>query len=210
MVLNIISSLSIRFNLVVSYWILIVGFTFFIFSLTYKVKQLEKLDMQGFSYFNNQNQIITRIYRYLWPLGTTPVAAMVVMMMYLSSFRSGLISSIIFILLLVLERSIKLSLKRKRPFESSLDSKPLQPIVPADPSFPSGDAMRIMFLALSIPIIFNLPTYSIGILFVLAMSLSFGRIVLGVHYPFDVLGGVGLGMIGSAFTSFVLESSILL
>ena len=193
----------------VNQWILIVGLSIFLISLTYKLKFVEKWDKQAFNYLNEQPEAITRIYQYLWPLGTTPVAAMAVMIMYLSSFRSGLISSVIFILLLVIEKIIKINLNRKRPFEALSDYKPSQPLIPDDPSYPSGDAMRLIFIALSIAVVFNLPIHSLLIFFTLGLILSFGRIVLGVHYPLDMVSGIGLGMIGSSLISWALEFPIL-
>ena len=73
----------------------------------------------------------------------------------------------------------------------------LQPIKPQDPSFPSGDALRVWYLALIIPTAFGDSGIFLVAGIILAILVSMGRMVMGVHYPSDVTAGMGLGFIGA-------------
>lgn len=76
----------------------------------------------------------------------------------------------------------------------------LQPQEPGDPSFPSGDALRVWFLALILTIAMG-NSLPLGIIMAFVAALvSVGRMVLGVHYPTDVLAGIGLGFLGAGTT----------
>lgn len=188
------------FNLTV----LVIGVFSFVLSLTYKTKRIQSLDTRIFLYLYKNLKFLVGTFRYLWPLGTTPVATLIIVMTYISSIRSGTIVSVVFLFSLILERIIKLKLRRKRPFETISGVNPSQPVLPNDPSYPSGDALRIMFLALTVPIIFSLSPTILTILLIISLIFCLGRIVLGVHYPLDVLGGIGLGITCSAFTFLIL------
>jgi undecaprenyl-diphosphatase len=71
---------------------------------------------------------------------------------------------------------------------------------PDDPSFPSGDSLRAWFLAVIVPAALGFPPAGQILLAALAGLVALGRLVLGVHYPTDVLSGTGLGLLGAALT----------
>jgi len=73
----------------------------------------------------------------------------------------------------------------------------MQPVRPQNPSYPSGDAMRAWFLAIVIPCSFGLAWPAALMAGIIATLLSLGRVVLGVHFPLDVIGGAGLGVFGA-------------
>ena len=86
--------------------------------------------------------------------------------------------------------ALKVWVKRDRPPLSHPVPQPLLD-VPSTYSFPSGHA-TVSFacatvLALAVPRL-RVP------LFVLAALISFSRVYVGVHYPFDVLAGAVLGV----------------
>ncbi len=86
--------------------------------------------------------------------------------------------------------ALKLWVGRDRPPLSNPDPEPLVHL-PATYSFPSGHA-TVSFacatvLALAVPRL-RVPLYT------LATLISFSRVHVGVHYPFDVLAGAALGV----------------
>lgn len=78
----------------------------------------------------------------------------------------------------------------------------LQPLKPLDPSFPSGDALRIWYLTLITAAIFSSLPFLIAAI-ILAAVISLGRIMMGVHYPSDVLAGSGLGVIAAGASIWI-------
>ncbi len=84
---------------------------------------------------------------------------------------------------------IKFSLKRPRPFDSGMGAKPLVP--PLDKySFPSGHTMNNLAVALTLA--HHLPGLILPAV-LLPISLGLLRILFGVHYLSDILGGALLG-----------------
>jgi len=57
--------------------------------------------------------------------------------------------------------------------------------------------MRIWYLAFIIPTAFGLPLPALFLFCCIAVLVSLGKIALGVHFPLDVIGGMGLGLIGA-------------
>ena len=182
-------------------WLLYLGLFLLFLSLTYRIKRFMEIDQKVFKYINTYLKRFSKFFRYIWPLGTTPVAILLVVMTYLHSNRVGFLTTIVFFTLSIIEWIIKKNLKRERPFISFPETKMAQPTQPEDLSFPSGDAMRVWFLALSIPMTNEMPTLVILCTCILGSLISLGRIALGVHYPLDVLGGMGLGCLGAAIVS---------
>jgi membrane-associated phospholipid phosphatase len=105
----------------------------------------------------------------------------------------------------VVERGIKVTVKRPRPFLENESTIVRQNPLPQDPSFPSGDATRIWFIFAAILFgIHPFPIWSV-LLGLCAVAVCFGRIRLGVHYPLDVWAGIGLGFgLGLAWSGLIL------
>lgn len=62
---------------------------------------------------------------------------------------------------------------------------------PTDSSFPSN--FTAMLFALAVPILMYNKKYGL-VLLCIALVGGFARIFVGIHYPFDVLGGAGIGI----------------
>jgi undecaprenyl-diphosphatase len=166
-------------------------------------------DARSFQTLYQHFRRFRRFFRFIWPLGTTPVAIAFIAMTFIVSTNFGLLTTSFFILTGVFERMIKIKLQRPRPYEALPNVTMYQPQEPHDPSHPSGDAMRGWFLAWIIPTAFGLswPVYLLcgGT----AAILSLGRVVLGVHFPLDVLGGTGLGFLAAGVLVIVYQFSLI-
>ncbi|HKC90839.1 MAG TPA: phosphatase PAP2 family protein [Candidatus Limnocylindria bacterium] len=93
---------------------------------------------------------------------------------------------------------IKLIVRRPRPFEALANAPGALPAPetviahPSSYSFPSGDAALAMGAAVAFAYV--TPKYRVPIL-LLGISAALARVVVGVHYPFDVLGGMTVGIV---------------
>lgn len=143
-------------------------------------------------------------FRILWQLGRTPFTILCLLGMTLFNVQNGIRAAIVFALIASLEWGIKRSLQRARPFSVLPNVEMEQPRPPHDASFPSGDAMRIWFLALALPAVLGLPLLMGAGACLLALIVSLGRVALGVHYPLDVLAGIGLGTLGAGVLQFII------
>ena len=142
------------------------------------------------------HKVFLYIFREIWFLGRTPFAVIVLGYLIILNWKPGLLAAGVFLLTVAVEQLFKRTFDRTRPFLASEDIDLLQPMEPADPSFPSGDALRIWYLAAVIPAFAGngLPFLIAAIS--LATLITLGRMVLGVHYPTDTAGGAGLGLLG--------------
>ena len=88
---------------------------------------------------------------------------------------------------------LKYTIKRKRPFETYTDIENLTS--GGSPSFPSGHTTDAFALATSVSLTYH-KWYIIVPAYLWAGAVGYSRIVLGVHYPSDVLAGaiIGIGM----------------
>lgn len=93
---------------------------------------------------------------------------------------------------------LKLVVQRPRPFDALANAPgplPAPETVIAHPSsysFPSGDASLAMGAAVAFAYVS--PKYRVPVL-LLGVSAALARVVVGVHYPFDVLGGITVGIV---------------
>ncbi len=90
----------------------------------------------------------------------------------------------------------KISFKISRPFFELEQVTPL--FYPLDYAFPSGHAT--FFFALAFALFFNHKKIGIFFLF-FATLISIARVMAGVHFPLDIIGGLFLGFI----ISFVIH-----
>lgn len=84
---------------------------------------------------------------------------------------------------------IGLIVREPRPHLSHPDSKLLFPPLMSWKSFPSDHAMSA-WLILFMAALFKLP--GLEALLPLAIWVSWGRVYAGVHYPFDIVGGIAV------------------
>ena len=94
---------------------------------------------------------------------------------------------------------------RPRPFEAGLGVAHL--LHAASPSFPSSHATAYAALAFSFLLVDGYRAVG-GILLALAGLVSVARVVVGVHYPLDIVGGAAVGCL-AALIGHVLIARIL-
>lgn len=90
-----------------------------------------------------------------------------------------------------LSLGLKYSLYRERPFVTYPDIQKLS--AAGNSSFPSGHTLEAFAIAFGISFLFSKRVYSI-LIFAWAFLIAYSRMALGVHYPFDVISGILLGV----------------
>lgn len=161
------------------------------------VQTLQQIEVKLFKKINGtySRKHVNRFFRCVTHLGGAISSILTVLLLLILS--NGSIQTIAWASAISLTGShvivqlIKRYFPRKRPYmaldEAFVIEKPLK-----DPSFPSGHSTAIF--SVLIPFILFIPfsLYSI-LLLLLGLTVGLSRIVLGLHYPSDVLVGVLLG-----------------
>lgn len=181
----------------------LVGLFLFGVGFLHRVEKIDRLDGQGVRHLHRflNAKVGVTVFQRLWFLGRTPFTLLWLGFLIGLNWRYGLAAGGIFGLAAGLEGGIKLLLARTRPFRAFPEEVDmLQPQTPTDFSFPSGDCMRVWFLALVLPAFWGFPWLFFTLLAGLALVVTLGRVAMGVHYPLDVVSGAGLGMLGAGLT----------
>jgi undecaprenyl-diphosphatase len=120
--------------------------------------------------------------------------------------KTVIITGISILILIPIVSITKDYIERPRPFVPGFD-----PLMSADTnySFPSGHSTLIIAGSITPLILFKGNKYTKILLIVLVIDaglVSFSRIYVGVHYPFDVLGGFFLGSGISLFIICLIDN----
>lgn len=140
------------------------------------------------------------VFQEIWFFGRTPFAIVSLLLLISLKLKMGSISLLVFLVTVGIENILKKIFNRPRPFIAHPDIVMLQPKNPVDPSFPSGDALRIWYLALILPVAAGNSGLFLTAFLLLATLVTLGRMILGVHYLTDTIAGIGLGMLGAGTT----------
>jgi undecaprenyl-diphosphatase len=179
-------------------WAFPIGLLMIITGLLHINASFKKWDAQIFQVIHIRLSGFVCFFQYIRPLGTVPVLILMILIMYIPSWEFGVIATFCYIIAAIIERIIKLSIRRPRPYTILPNVKMGQLPEPKDPSHPSGDSFRVWYIAFLFPFAFSLPGPIFAVSFLAAFIISLGRISLGVHYPLDVIAGTGLGMLTSS------------
>ncbi len=178
-----------------AFFLIGIGLLLVLIGLLHKTTALSLWDARSFLVLHTSLRCYSSFFRYLWPLGTVPVGITLILIIFMASWQAGLTAALIYLLAAVVEWAFKRKVNRPRPHETWPGVVMSQPKNPSDASHPSGDTMRVWFLALVFPLAYALPWPVFALTLSVAITLSLGRIALGVHYPLDVIGGAGLGIL---------------
>ncbi|OAT81978.1 hypothetical protein A6P54_10750 [Bacillus sp. MKU004] len=165
---------------------------------------LHNVDQQLF-YKINGSKLYRSFFGMITHLGGARVSILSILALSLISAFFPSIRPAVFQAFLVLSLShfvmhfIKRSVKRIRPYLSlpdvMLHGHPFE-----DHSFPSGHATAIF--SITIPFMLQFPAV-ILILFPISVLVACSRVVLGVHYPSDVMAGAALALCTAILVSFL-------
>jgi len=90
---------------------------------------------------------------------------------------------------------------RERPYIRNATYRTIGAL-PLTASFPSGHTANAVAGALVLTVI---APRARALWWALAAAIAYSRLYLGVHYPFDVLGGAIVGLLASALVGFVMR-----
>jgi len=139
-------------------------------------------------------------FKEVWFFGRTSFALILMVFLICINWKTGLIAAGVFLIIVSIEYLIKTLYNRKRPYTAQQGIAMLQSLEPLDSSFPSGDTMRVWYLALTISVSAGENIFFLAATISLALLVTLGRIVMGVHYLTDTLAGAGLGILGAGTT----------
>jgi membrane-associated phospholipid phosphatase len=167
------------------------------------------MDKTAALYINKKlhNPLSRRFFPVFWQIGTTPAAVIFLISLSIRNLPQGLSASAVFLGFAALERWLKISLARPRPFETLPHQIHFyQPKQPTDPSFPSGDCLRVWFAAVLSASLVGWSWFPTTAFFLLAGIVTLGRVTMGAHYPLDTAGGLGLGLLSSSLVLLIWNS----
>ncbi len=98
---------------------------------------------------------------------------------------------------------LKYTVNRPRPFE--VDKYIEKLTSGGSPSFPSGHTGDAMVIAISMTLLFYKQKWLLVVIWLWAIAVAYSRIVLGVHYPSDILGSVVVSTIVAIVTHHILN-----
>ena len=147
------------------------------------------------------NRVLLGVFRGVSRLGDWPLSVIVgLTLLAVHGWRAIGGWAVISALGVLLQKQIKNRYGRPRPCEQP-QGPPQRAPIPDHGSFPSGHTLHAVMSAIVTAAL--LPAVA-PVFLLLAILVGFSRVVLGVHYPSDVLAGATLGAIlGSIFLAAI-------
>jgi undecaprenyl-diphosphatase len=133
-----------------------------------------------------------------WQFGIAAVVAGIALLVVIGRRRAALAAALVIALGRLLVEIQKYAIARLRP----ADEVHLVPV--STPSFPSGHAANSTIVCLTFAILFFANTRwkrpAIAVALLLAFCIGLSRVMLGVHWPTDVIGGWSFGLLWVVLT----------
>jgi undecaprenyl-diphosphatase len=161
-----------------------------------------RLDHQVFAYLNSwthQNSFFDGLFVFLAVGLALLMAGLLVIYWFINKDRFNARRAVIFsVIALILSRYFFVEIirsiwARNRPFIVDSTLNPLVELLKKgdEPGFPSGHSSAMFAIAMTV-YFYNKPLGRV--MFVLATLTGITRVVVGVHYPSDIIGGVVVGL----------------
>jgi undecaprenyl-diphosphatase len=169
------------------------------FNNPFRMTRLTAWDRLGYEWVQgvrSSHVFLASVSRWLSRIGDGYIYALIGIVVALSDQESGrlflTVGLIAYLLELPVYWGLKNAIRRPRPFHAS---KVPSVILPSDQfSLPSGHSAAAFVFATTVAQFY--PEYGI-LAYFLAASIGASRVVLGVHYPTDIVAGAALGILSA-------------
>ncbi|CAB3288360.1 Lipoprotein B [Methanocaldococcus lauensis] len=171
----------------------------------FSINKLYNLNIYLFYLINSHYNHILDIIMLLISKTVYPIVFITTTLIYLKNRKLGLKLAFSLFLAVLIIFSLKYLINEPRPY-IVLENVHLLCFEGNEPSFPSGHTTYAFTLATSL-----LLNYSkkIGLLFLIwAIFVGYSRVYVGVHYSFDVIGGLIIGIFCGYLTKLNIEKFI--
>ena len=180
----------------------LIGLVLIVLGCFHKIDLVNKTEPKITQFFQQalKRKPVLSFFKNIWIFGRTTFSLILILLLTLFEWKTGLIAAGVFLVIIGVEFLAKSLYFRSRPYVSHQGISLLQPLEPLDSSFPSGDTLRVWYLALIISAASGGTTLFLTAVIFLAVLVTLGRLVMGVHYLTDTLAGAGLGVLGAGKT----------
>lgn len=100
-----------------------------------------------------------------------------------------------FAIAVIISTILKYTINRPRPFIGYPFIEKLS--TGGSPSFPSGHTTDAMVIAISLTLLMKDKALYLLVVWLWAIAVAYSRMVLGVHYPIDILGSIAVSLFGA-------------
>jgi membrane-associated phospholipid phosphatase len=184
--------------------VLLVLFSLLALSLLWSAGQ--ELDVWVFTFFNARGSRPLWLDRAMWAttqLGNMSIALVVAAVLYLLDERRLAFELVLGLLSLwLLVEGVKAVTARERPFALLAEVRIIG-LRAAGRSFPSGHTAQAFFVMSLLAHHFQLLTWAVAVLYLIAALVGVTRMYVGAHYPRDVIAGAMLGFLWGILISLM-------